>query len=86
MAGLNDNGWDVCFMSKEGSWAEHRKKNENVLDFERVGGRFELVVGEVAETRGKDRPRPPGAAAYRIQACLPQRGTYSRGASDTRAA
>ena len=44
---MNDKGWDVYFVSKEGSWAERRKSDE-LLNVERTGGRFELVVKQVS--------------------------------------
>lgn len=43
VAALNDNGWDVHFMNKTGSWAEHVKTG-TFLNFRRRGGRFELDV------------------------------------------
>ena len=50
VAALNDNGWDVHFMAKNGSWAEH-VQSETFLNFIRRGGRFELDV-EIDETSG----------------------------------
>ena len=40
---MNDNGWDVHFMSMEGAWMEHRESG-HIASFERVGNRFELVM------------------------------------------
>jgi len=42
VADMNDKGWDVHFMAKTGSWAEH--SSGKVLNFVRTGGRFEMVV------------------------------------------
>ena len=50
---LNDKGHDVHFMCDGRAWAEHRATGE-VTQFERVGGRYEIVA-EVVRPSG-----PPG--------------------------
>ena len=50
VSGLNDKGWDVHFMSKEGAWMEHRQTS-TFINFKRTGGRFELF----AEVKGDSR-------------------------------
>ena len=50
VSGLNDKGWDVHFMSKEGARMGHRQTS-TFINFKRTGGRFELF----AEVKGDSR-------------------------------
>ena len=46
---LNDKGWDVHFMSREGAWMEHRATGE-ITSFQRNGGRFEMAAKVMAKS------------------------------------
>ncbi len=50
VSGMNDQGWDVHFMSREGAWMEHRQTS-TFINLKRTGGRFELS----AEVKGDSR-------------------------------
>ena len=53
VADLNDRGWDVHFMSKKGAWAQHTE-TDDVVTFQRVGGRFEFEAEVLGDGSGND--------------------------------
>ena len=56
VADLNDQGWHVHCMAKNGAWAAH--SSGEVVSFQRVGGRFEFEASVLGDGSGND----PGQA------------------------